>query len=370
MGAKLHEHVARLFPGATLLAIEPLAPDSGATSSSTTKVAGYGHPVRLVIDDHGQLRELVWRVAAANDFGHDRRSDRAAEILLAHDDFAAIPEHVQPIDVGAVRENGELVSLRDAGELYLVTTYAAGTIYADDLRRLATGAPLSDLDMQRVDVLASYLADLHVPIADGGKRYRRAIRDLIGHGEGIYGIVDGYPEDVPAAPPSRLHAIEERCASWRELLRNRGERLARTHGDFHPFNIVFDRLAPTMLDASRGACGDPADDVTALAINFMLFAIDARETWHDGLGVLWRRWWSRRAALRPDPELLAVAPPFFAWRALVVCNPRFYPKLSPDGREAMLGFAERALDAGRLDPRAAEALFDGSMAGSTDRVRF
>lgn len=354
---KLGEYVARLLPGATLLEIEPLAPDAGATASSTAKVAGYGKPVRLVVDDHGVRRELVWHVAAANDFGHDRRADRAAEILLAHDDFAAVPGHVRPVDVGAVRADGTLVSLRDAGELYLVTTYAPGTIYADDLRRLAAGAAIAERDLRRVDALASYLAALHVPIADGTKRYRRAIRDLIGHGEGIYGIVDGYPDDVPAAPPSRLSAIETRCATWRARLRDRGARLARTHGDFHPFNIVFDHLAPTMLDASRGACGDPADDLTALAINFVLFALDARATWRDGLGVLWRRWWSRCAELRPDPDLRAIAPPFFAWRALVVCNPRFYPQLSATGRDALLGLAERALDAGELDPAAAEALF-------------
>ena len=355
---KLRDHIARLFPGARLLEIKPLAPDSGATAGSTSKVAGYGEPARLVIDDSGRRRELVWRVAGPNEFGHDRRSDRAAETLLAYDDFIKVPSHVAPFDVGAVRADGELVSLRDAGELYLLTTYAPGTVYAEDLRRLAAGEPIVDRDLERLDALAGYLADLHVPIADGHQRYRRAIRDLIGHGEGIYGIIDGYPDDVSGAPASRLRAIEERCAASRWRLRDRGERLARTHGDFHPFNIVFDRTTPTLLDASRGACGDPADDLTALAINFVLFAIDARDTWAEGLGVLWRRWLARCAELRPDPDLLAVAPPFFAWRALVVCNPRFYPKLSTAGREALLGLTEHILDAGHLDPVAAEALFE------------
>lgn len=354
---RLREYVARLYPGAQILAIEPLAPDTAAATSATAKAAGYSEPIRLVLDDHGERRELVWRVASANDLGHDRRADRAAEILLAHDDFATIPAHVRAIDVGAVGADGELISLRDAGELYLVTTYAKGTIYADDLRQLADGRPLADRDLQRLDALAAYLADLHVPIAHGDARYRRAIRDLIGHGEGIYGIVDSYPDDVPSAPASRLHRIEEDCASWRFRLRGHGARLCRSHGDFHPFNIVFDDVAPTMLDASRGACGDPADDVTALAINFLLFAIDARATWDGSLGVLWRRWWERCAELRPDPYLPYVAPAFFAWRALVVCNPRFYPQLSRSGRHALLGLAEQALDARRFDPAAAEALF-------------
>lgn len=361
MHPKLHDYIAGHFPGATLVAIEPLAPDTGATAGATRKVAGYGKPVRLVLDDRGHRRELVWRVAEPNDFGHDRRADRAAEILLAHDDFSAIPSHVLPIDVGAIRSDGELVSLHDAGELYLVTTYAPGTLYADDLRRLAAGEPVRELDLQRLDALATYLADLHVPLVDAGtKRYRRAIRDLVGSGEGIYGIVDGYPADVPEAPERRLRAIEARCATWRGRLHDRGDRLVRTHGDFHPFNIVFDRAVPTLLDASRGACGDATDDLTALAINFLLFALDSpdpRAAWRTAFGPLWTRWWARSGELRPDAERFAVAPPFFAWRALVVCNPRFYPRLSAHARDQLLGLAERMLDETRLDPTSVEVVF-------------
>ena len=88
-----------------------------------------------------------------------------------------------------------------------------------------------------------------------------------------------------------------------------------------------------------------------------LFAIDEGDAWRRGLGVLWRRWWTEYAARRDDPDLLSVAPPFFAWRTLVVCNPRFYPRLSPRGRDRMLALAEDVLDQHYLDPRAAEELF-------------
>jgi hypothetical protein len=185
----------------------------------------------------------------------------------------------------------------------------------------------------------------------------RSIRDLLGSGEGIFGIIDGYPDGVPGAPRDRLRAIEERCATWRWRLRDRDARLARTHGDFHPFNIVFDGDAPTLLDASRGGCGDPADDVTALAINFLLFALDARASWGHGLGVLWRHLWHRYLAERPDAELLEVAPPFFMWRALVVANPAFYPRMSERARDQLLGFATEVLDGHALDPNWAEELF-------------
>lgn len=112
-----------------------------------------------------------------------------------------------------------------------------------------------------------------------------------------------------------------------------------------------------LLDASRGARGDPADDVTALAVNFLLFALGRDGAWQGGLGTLWHRWWSTYLALRPDDDLLAVAPPFFAWRALVVACPKFYPDLAAADRDRLLSFAEAALAAGRLDPRAAEELF-------------
>lgn len=353
--AALREHLAQLFPGGELLELEPLAPDTGASAGATEKAAGYGLPVRVaLVDSAGRRRQLVWRTVAANEFGHDRRADRVAGIVQAYDDFAATPGHVQALDLGFVTAASGLRSLRDAGEPYLLTEFAPGTIYAEDLRRIAARHVTELIDLQRLEALARALAGLHVPIGGGAQRYRRAIRDLIGSGEGIFGIVDGYPDGFPL---ERLRGIEERCAGWRWRLRDRHDRLTRTHGDFHPFNIVFDGTRPALLDASRGGCGDPADDLTALAVNFLLFAIEEPAAWPRGLGVLWRRWWADYFALRDDAELLAVAPPFLAWRTLVVCNPRFYPHLSDAGRDKLLGFAEDVLACHALEPAWAEELF-------------
>jgi len=355
MKTNLRDHLARLYPGAEILAIQPLGPDAGATADASTKAAGYGLPVHVtLVEAGGRKRELVWRTASANEFGHDRRSDRAAGAIQSFEDFATTPAHVAAVDLGFVGRDRSLISIRDCDEPYLITTFVPGEIYADDLRRIAHTHRAETRDVARIEMLASYLADLHLPIADGAVRYRRAIRDLVGSGEGIYGIVDGYPAGFPT---ERLRAIEEQCATWRWRLHDRHDRLTRTHGDFHPFNIVFDGDAPTMLDASRGGCGDPADDLTALAVNFILFAIDDPAAWPHGLGVLWRHWWAEYLALRDDPELLAVAPPFFAWRTLVVCNPHFYPKLGDAGRDKLLGFAEDLLTSHALDPVWAEDLF-------------
>jgi hypothetical protein len=344
-----------MYPGWRIAELEPLAADSGATRGATEKAIGYGLPMRIrLVDEAGDERMLVWRVSSANEFGHDRRADRAGNAILAFDDFAAIPRHIAALDVGGIAKTGELVSLHDCGELYLITSYAPGTIYAEDLRRIARDGVATDLDLARVDALASYLAALHVPL-EGRERYRRAIRDLVGHGEGIFGIIDGYPQSTST---DRLHGIERRCVEWRWRLRKYEDRLARTHGDFHPFNIVFDRGTElACLDASRGACGDPADDLTALAVNFILFAIDRPAAWRRGLGALWHRLWKTYAEKRDDAMLSRVAPPFFAWRTLVVCNPKFYPSLDDTHRVAMLDFAADVLDAGVLDPSAADRMF-------------
>jgi hypothetical protein len=345
-GSHIREHLARLFPGWRLVATEPLGADKD-------KAIGYGVPAKLTLVDAANAEHtLVWRVGAANELGHDRRSDRSANALLAFDDFARIPQHIRALDVGAIGNDGELVSLRDCGELYLITSYAPGTVYAEDLRRIARERHARDQDIMRVDALATYLAGLHVPI-DDPPRYRRAIRDLVGSGEGIFGVADGYPADLR----DRVNAIELRCVEWRWRLRESAQRLVRTHGDFHPFNIVFDGDTFACLDASRGTCGDPADDVTALAVNYLLFAIEQRDAWARGFGPLWHRLWQTYAAKRSDPQLLAVSPPFFAWRTLVVASPRFYPNLEDRARRALLDFARDQLDAGALDPHAADRMF-------------
>ena len=41
--------------------------------------------------------------------------------------------------------------------------------------------------------------------------------------------------------------------------------------------------------------------------------------------------------------------PFFAWRGLVVANPKFYPELSAAGRTRVLELVERVLTAQRLE---------------------
>lgn len=356
----LVERVRELFPDSEVIRVEALSPDAGAAAEAgqTEKSDGYGLPLKITLRSAGGERVVTFRTATANEFGHDRRSDRAQAMLLDYDTFGTIPHHVQAVDVGAIGPEGRLLPLRGAGELYLITTYAEGAPYSEDLRRIAAAGVASPLDLERCDALATMTARLHRTRLEYPGGYRRAIRDLVGHGEGIFGIVDGYPDGTPAAPPERLRRLEELCLGWRWRLRGRAERLARIHGDFHPFNVIFREGARfTLLDASRGCAGEPADDLTAMAINYPFFALDQPGAWAQGLRPLWYRFWRAYLDARPDADLLSAAPPFFAWRALVVCNPRFYPRLSEGARDRMLGLAASVLESPALELDAVEALF-------------
>jgi hypothetical protein len=354
----VRELCREIFPGAVIERVTQLGEVEAGHIGAGDKAFGYGIPLRIDLRQRdGGLRQVVLHTQTANDFGHDRRADRAAAALLSFDTYGSIPRHVRPLDVGTITEAGQLLSLRQAGEFYLLTTYAEGEIYACDLERVARAGRALPEDLSRVEALAKYLAELHAEKRPRGAAYLRAVRDLVGSGEGIFGIVDGYPEDAKGAPPERLQAIERACVAFRHRLRARRERLSRTHGDFHPFNIVFDaRGELVLLDTSRGCEGDPADDVACLAINYLFFALEGEQAW-GGLRELWYRFWDVYLSESGDQEVLDVVAPFFAWRGLVLACPRWYPSLSERARDRLLSFVERALAAGRFSPEAAEELF-------------
>jgi hypothetical protein len=351
--------VASLVPGGRVLDVCRLGADRATDDDDDThKSVGYGEPCRVRLATPQGERSFVFHLQRSDGFGHDRRADRAHAQLEAFDTFGRIPSHVRALDVGAVGRDGRLISLAESGEFYLVTEWVEGTPYADDLRRIAGAARLAVLDLARADALCDYLVALHARRAGTPDGYRRAVRDLVGHGEGIFGMIDGYAPETPGAPPERLREIERRCLEWRWRLRAREDRVTRTHGDFHPFNVVFgDGESFHLLDASRGCVGDPADDVAAMTINFVFFALDHADAWKNAMRPLFHRFFARYLERSGDDALLDVVAPFFAWRGLVVASPAFYPSLPAAARDRLLGFVERTLDAPRFDPALADQVF-------------
>lgn len=355
------EVAVRRFAGAdaVLVSARPLAGDRGGTE---LKQAGYGEPLHLRYRAGGEEREAVFRTMTPSWFGHDRRSDRALLALLAEDTYADMPRHVRVLDVGfleaASPDKGAaagLTSIHGAGEAYLITSYAEGALYARDLRAIEARRSATQLDAARAHALCHYLVELHTaPHPGAPELYTRAIRDLVGSGEGVFGIADSYPPDGPI-PAARICAIERLCLEWRHRLRGLEHRLRRTHGDYHPYNVLFrEGVDFTMLDTSRGGVGEPADDVVAMTINYFFGGVVVEGAWAQGMKPLWDAFWRVYLSATNDEEILTVAAPFIAWRALVLASPVWYPGIAPEAREAILGLAEAALEAPSFDPAMAE----------------
>jgi streptomycin 6-kinase len=353
----------QLFPGlrgylserfgskATEARIEPLATKGGI------KEGGYGSPYLVRWESPAGPRTLVLETVRPGPFGHEDRSDRAGILLRAFEDYATLPEHVRAVDVGAFREDQAAVSLAGTGEVFLLTEFAEGDPYADDFDRIARRGRLEDLDRARAAALADYLARIHREPVTHPTWYRRRLRELVGSGECIAGIADSFPLPCGFIDSRLLLEVETLALRWRYRLRDRSERLRTIHGDFHPWNILFQSgVEFRVLDRSRGPLGDPADDVASLSINFVFHALRTAGEFAGPFAELFRFFWDRYAERSGDAGLAEVIAPHFAFRALVLANPLWYPKESEDLRRKLFRFLLGVMEADRFDPDGIPAL--------------
>ncbi len=322
-----------------------------AGESVDPKGFGYGIPFEVECTVDGTRRRLVVaRTRVAQGFGHDYPADRAWQALYAHTAYNNFPSHVRSLDVGFIRESGAMVSAGDATEFFQLVEKAEGRLYWLDLERLLD-EPLRALDLARARELGCFLARTHATKRYEPTLYERRVRELVAHGECLMGILDSYPHPYPPLPPDVCESLEHDAISWRWRLRRRTHRLSCVHGDFHPWNLLFrEEVDFSVLDRSRGEWGEPADDVSALGINYLFFglrkaALDTEQQASEPFVTLFKVFLDSYLRHSGDRELLEVMPPFLAFRALVIAHPRWYPTLPSGVRETLLGFA-RALMAG------------------------
>jgi hypothetical protein len=323
-----------------------------AEGPAALKQFGYGRPLLVAYRfDDGQVREVFHRIRR-NAFGRERDDDRMAAVWLDFHTFNRLPRHVPAVDMVARTRQGKITSVEYAEELLLVTIYRPGHLYADDLVRIRDEGTLRPQDVQRAEALAAYLAEIHQVQHQDPWLWRRRLRDLVGHGEGIMGLTDSYPADLPCATESELRSIEESANRWRWRLKPLSHRLRQVHGDFHPFNLLFEQgLEFHVLDRSRGEWGEPADDVSCLTINYLFFSLQRSGFLEGPFRTLHDLFWEHYLDLQPDEELAAVIQPWFAWRALVLASPVWYPTITEDVRRKLLAFAHHVLSEDRYDYR-------------------
>lgn len=349
---RLQDYLATLYGAA--VEVREIRPLKEPTNKDSIKAFGYGSPLLIIFTQNGQeTQQVVLHTMSQDRFGHNRRSDRARNLLLDYATFNKLPRHVPAIDVGAFAHDGNLISLSDTGEFFLIASFVEGDLYADDLKRIAHNGGIGTDDEPRAIALANYLADIHATKEPDPVRYRRCIRDLLGHGEGIMGMTDAYPADFTIAPPDRLEYIEQRCLSWRWRIHGHQHRLSQSHGDFHPWNVLFEGETPhqfTVLDRSRGAWGEPADDLSAMTINYILFSVRQYGQLQDEWARLFHVFWDTYLDATSDWQVRDVIAPFYAWRTLVVAHPVWYPNLADSVRESLFHFIENVLEAERFEP--------------------
>ncbi len=329
-----------------------LAPLGESLQAEVAKEFGYGKPVELEFEVGGELRRAVVHTIKPGPFGHEHMADRAAELLWSHDAFNTLPCHVRSLDVGALGPKDGMISLGQVRELFLLTEFAEGREYAHDLTRLRQEQALTQQDLDRADALCDYLIDIHRVRGTETGLYDRRIRELVGHGQCIMGLIDSYPSQHPWISPKFLESIEQQAVHWRWRLKGRSHRLAQVHGDFHPWNILFQEGTKfRLLDRSRGQWGDPADDVTALTMNYVFESLQASGRVQGAFLELFDRFWVRYLDRSADREILEVAAPFVAFRGLVMASPVWYPHIDDHVRRRMIGLVKATLDATVFDPQ-------------------
>lgn len=321
------------------------------------------------------LKSYVVKALIPKDLGHDYPSDRAGLFLLALNEYQNLPKHVKAIDVLSEMGDGTIKSIGGGREYYLLMEKGEGKDYFHDLNAFSDKKTLSASDKEKIKAMSSYLAKIHSVKKDSKTLYWRKLRDTVGHGECLMGVFDTYPEGT--LPYEEMTQIIKKSVDWIYRLKPKYSRLSQIHGDFHPGNIWFKEVKREtlgvksrklnardnppvpplskegkggfgidfiLLDRSRGPWGEPADDVTALTINYVFFSIKKygaiTGAYLEGLKLFFEEY----ARLTSDEEIYEVLSPFYAFRGAVVANPVFYPEVTSDQRKLIFKFVHKVLD--------------------------
>ncbi len=315
----------------------------------------HGSSYEVTFKNKNKLHTLILRIKNKLDFSHDYKSDRASSFILCHQMANNIPKHAKSLDVVGITKNKNLVSLGDCDDFFQMVKAAKGTEYMEHLQKIKKGGGLDEVDRKKALLLSNYLVALHKNKFKGNKQfaasiYKRHLRDCIGHGEMLLGVIDTYPKKIKFASQTEIINIIKKSVELREQIKNKHYRLCRIHGDFHPGNIFFQNKNNFgVLDASRELYGDPADDLTAMAVNYIWFSLMCKGNFSGPFKELFEIFWNNYIKRTKDTEISRIAPIFFAFRGVVVAHPLFYKNQSNETRRKIFNLINNVLDKGSFN---------------------
>ncbi len=304
-------------------------------------------------------KALVMRIVRGDTgWGHDYLSDRASVLLLQHMLYNSAPKGtcIPSIDVVAVLKNGSLISIGDAVEFIQLVeplTEEHGRPYVEYLLELSRRGYLTHEDEDLCVRCVTYLTKLHSEKSNNRNLYVRHVRDLIGHGEMLMGVIDTYQDKLDFVSDEEIRRIEVEAVKWRHRLKQKSHRLSRIHGDFHPFGNIRFKLDGSIVavDLSREMYGEPADDVTALTINYLFISIWQHGSLEDSFRKLFKLFYEEYIDRTGDEELLRVVQPFYAFRGMVVVHPIYYPDMRREQRRMLINFISNVLEEDEFNPK-------------------
>ncbi len=276
---------------------------------------------------NGKTQKKILKTLFTSNLGMDHFSDRAGSLLLAHSHYSKIPNHIASSDVCGVTKEGEVISVGEAHEFFILMEEAQGKDLFTDFQRIAKTNVLTNEDRKRILQLSDFLVQLHQdkPTENQESLYKRCLRNVIGGNTSIMSIIDMYPKDVKWISKEEINQLLQASIHFWSTHRFTEKRLCHTHGDFHPGNIWFrDEKNFTLLDRSGQTYGEAADDLTAFSINFIFYSLKERGEFSGAAKEGFDLFWNNYLSKTNDTELVNLAPPFFALRAMVVANPIFY----------------------------------------------
>ncbi len=95
----------------------------GRQEEADLKGFGYGIPYLISFFVNNKNCLVVLETMSPNSFGHDHFSDRAQSLIWDNSTFSRLPGHVKAIDAGAFTRDGDIISVGEAEEFFIVTEF-------------------------------------------------------------------------------------------------------------------------------------------------------------------------------------------------------------------------------------------------------